>query len=166
MKGILVSAASVELCTAIGRVTVNFALLEHTISSFIWGFLSDQLVGEIVTAELSFKAKVTLLMSLQKNANEGADRNAQLEALLNRALGLEGRRNSITHSYWATGGEDDTATRLKTTAKMSKGLKHQQEDLSARDVEEIAMQIGRLTFEIQSFMNPEYGRKQTDQINV
>jgi hypothetical protein len=166
MKGILASRASAELCTAIGRVTVNFALLEHTISSFIWGFFSHQRVGEIVTAELSFKAKVALLMSLHKHAIKDTDKNAQLEALLKSALGLEGKRNTLTHSYWGTGGEDETATRLKTTAKMSKGLQHQLEEMRVGDVEEIAAQIGELTFEIMCFMNPEYSRNQTDESRV
>jgi hypothetical protein len=147
-----------EHAQAIGRVTVNFALLEHIVSSFIWGFLGDQLKGEIVTAELSFRSQVALLSSLHKHCVNDPQKNAELEELLKRALSLEEKRNIIVHSYWGTGSKDDTITRLKTTAKISKGLQHQLEEVSVGDLDRIADEIGVLSFDVQSFMNPEFGK--------
>src|SRR3990167_7135513 len=52
-------------CLAIGRITVAFAQLESWLSSFIWSLIgpfSEQHVGQIITAEMSFRQKLDVLM--------------------------------------------------------------------------------------------------------
>ena len=66
------------LLEAIGRITVNFALLEEAISLCIWALIGgEQQMGQIVTAELSFRQLVDLFVRCT------ASRLATPQSLLN-----------------------------------------------------------------------------------
>ena len=42
---------------AVGQITINFALLEHTLASLVWDLIgSDQWIEQIITAELPFRS--------------------------------------------------------------------------------------------------------------
>jgi hypothetical protein len=137
----------------IGQITVNFALLENAISFFVWTWISnEQRVGQIITAELSFRNLVGLLSSIFRHRMGDSEKVEELEALLTRALQVEEKRNIITHSVWGAGNTRETITRVKTTAKKAKGLRHQFEQMSVADLNEIAEQVAVLAHEIQMFM--------------
>ena len=54
-----------QLLTAVGTVTVAFSRLEWIISGFIWQLLSpNQMIGQTITANLTFRSKLDLLSSL------------------------------------------------------------------------------------------------------
>jgi len=56
---------SAEHYKAIGRVSVSFSEVEVWVSGFIWQLISQEWsVGQIITAEMSFKDKLNLLYSL------------------------------------------------------------------------------------------------------
>lgn len=142
-----------EHLQAIGQITVNFALLESEISFFVWTWVSkDQRLGQIITAELSFRNLVSLLSSIFRHTVSEADKITELEELLGKALMVEEKRNVITHSVWAAGNTPETITRIKTTAKKSKGLRHQFEQMSVDDLNKIAEQIAELAQEIRMFL--------------
>ena len=134
---------------AIGLITVNFAMLELTIASGAWFFLGK--TGAIVTAELSFKGLVALFSSLYRNWTTDAKKVGDLDSLLKRVMQAEEKRNIISHSLWTLGKSDETITRIKTTAKMSKGLKHSFEQVTVDDLERIADEIAETAADFQAF---------------
>jgi len=142
-----------EHLRAIGQITVNFALLDETISFFIWQIIStDQRLGQIITAELSFRNLVGLLSSIYKHRINDEGRIAELELILNQGLYAEEQRNKVTHSVWAAGDRPETITRFKSTAKKSKGLSHQFEQMTVEDLDKIADLAADVAGEIQAFM--------------
>lgn len=146
-----------EHLRAIGQVTVNFSILAGTISSFVWGMIStDQMLGQTITAELSFRNLVGLLSSMYKYRINDEERIAELEGLLNRALYAEEQRNIITHSFWTVGDKAETITRVKTTAKKARGLLHQFEQMTVEDLDRIADLAGDVAAEIQQFRFHHY----------
>jgi hypothetical protein len=164
--GKLIAPVPEEHLKAIGQITVNFALLENTISSFVGMLISsDQRVGQIITAELSFRNLVGLLSSLYKHFVNESEKIEELDALLTTALTIEEKRNIVTHSLWGAGYTHETITRIKMTAKKAKGLRHQYEQMSAEDLSKIAERIAELSHDVQMLMirqiDPDF-RKQGD----
>ncbi len=136
----------------IGLITVNFAMLESTIKSGIWELLTvDQLKGQIITAELSFKGLVALIASLFRNCTASKTRMEKLEQILKRLISAEEKRNVITHSVWAVGESKETITRIKTTSKMKNGLKHQFQPYTVDDLDSIAEEIADVAADFQMF---------------
>jgi hypothetical protein len=137
---------------AIGLITINFAMLESTIASGVW-FLSglDQKKGQIITAELSFKGLVALFSSFYRQATNDSKKLEELEGLIKKVMRAEEKRNVISHSLWAVGNSDETISRIKTTAKISKGLKHTFEQITVQSLTEIADEIADTAAEVQYF---------------
>src|SRR2546426_6141727 len=128
-----------EHLRAIGQVTVNFALLESALSTFVWELISaEQRLGQTITAELSFRNLVALASSLSRFRNLTGETLERCEALLNRALEAEGHRNAVAHSLWAAGHTPASVTRIKVTAKKSKGLNHQFVQMTVDDLQKVA----------------------------
>jgi hypothetical protein len=152
--GKMTSAAShqKEHLTAIGLITINFSMLESTIASGIW-LLSglDQKRGQIITAELSFRALVALFSSLYREQTNDSTKLEELDTLLRKAMSAEEKRNILSHSLWAIGTSDQTISRIKTTAKMSKDLKHTFEQVTVDNLIQIADEIADAAGEIQFF---------------
>jgi len=136
----------------IGDITVSFALLESTIQFFVWSLVEQpQRIGQIITAELSFKNSRAILISLYKERH-GEDSDFKIiRELMKRAGKIEEKRNQITHSVWGAGKDANSITRFKTTAKEKCGLRFKFEDVTADDLAEIADDIKKLAHEIQDF---------------
>lgn len=153
--GKFVIQLSDEHVKSIGKIVVIFAVLEFTISSCIHRLIgaigTDHPVGEIITAELSFSQKVTLLSSLYKFRLNDTEKLTELEKLLRRVALAEEKRNAVIHSIWASGDTRDTATRIKTTAKRKQGLKFQFQKLSVEELDEIADFIDEVAYDLQTF---------------
>src|SRR6266487_3679812 len=140
---------SAKFLQEIGRITVNFAFLEAAVSFFISGLISDdQTVGQIVTAELSFKNRIALLSSVVRHTSKDSEIVRRLDALLMRALHVEEKRNKVTHSVWGSCKTPDTITRVKFTAKVKKGLKSQFEAITVAELSTISKEISDLSGEI------------------
>lgn len=141
-----------EHLQAIGQITVNFALLEGEISSFIGVWLSnEEWLGHAVTSELPFRKLAGLLSSIYREMAEKPEQIETLDDLLKRAFIVEEKRNIITHSLWRRGNTPQTIIRIKRTAKVSKGLRHQKEELSVDDLNRIAEEIAEVAHDIEMF---------------
>lgn len=138
---------------SIGDITVSFALLESQIQTLIGSMLNErQRIGQIVTAELSFKNLRALMISLylERHGKEDVDFE-RLKELLVRAGRVEDKRNQITHSLWGAGKDANTITRIKATAKEKHGIRFQFEDVSSEYLADFATEIKVLAEEIQRF---------------
>lgn len=136
----------------IGDVVASFALLELAIQSLVGSLIAEhQRVGQIITAELSFKNLRALAISLYLDRHGEDGDYSKLKSLMKEAGEIEGTRNNIIHSIWAAGKDKDHITRIKTTAKEKKGLAFKFEELSSSDLENFAQKIQQCAGNIQSF---------------
>ena len=137
----------------IGDITVSFALLESAIQSVAGSLIAEhQRVGQIITAELSFQKLRALLVSLYIERHSENDNDFETLRSLNcRAAELEGKRNQITHSIWAAGDAPGTVTRIKTTAKESRGIHFVFEQMDVAAFKAIADDLKKLAREYLHF---------------
>lgn len=136
----------------IGDITVSFALLESTIQLLVGSLIHEhQRIGQIITAELAFKNIRALLISLYLERHGEDEDFVQLRDLMKSAAQLEEKRNQITHSVWATGGNAETITRCKTTAKEKHGVRFCFESVKAEDLQSVVTEIKNLAERIQRF---------------
>jgi len=143
-----------EHCLSIGKISVAFAELESWLSSFIWSLISsEQHVGQMVTAEMSFSRKLDLLGSLFQYRCKDAQERDHLKALVSRLSDLEQQRNTVQHSLWIRQTADPTeATRLKITAKRKHGLSHAKDVLTSQPLVSLARNLQVAVSELSSFM--------------
>jgi hypothetical protein len=81
---------------AIGQITVNFALLEHTLVSLVWDLIgSDQRLGQIIIAELPFRSIRVLASAIFRHRCEDDAHVGELEHLLTRMSNVEDKRNQF-----------------------------------------------------------------------
>ena len=139
---------------SIGDITVSFAMLESQIQTLVWSMLNErQRIGQIVTAELSFKNLRALMVSLYiERHGKDDDDYEQLKELMNKAGQIEEKRNQITHSIWGAGKNVDSIIRIKTTAKEKHGIRFQFQDVLSGDLAEFAREIKVLAHDILKFL--------------
>lgn len=148
----LVGPLDDQFLLALGRVTANFAVLEDAVSFFLWSIIGrDQRLGQIISAELSFKAIRALLSAVFHHRVSDETLRHELETLLNQVSEVEERRNILVHSSWGVGDTPKTKTRIKMTAKKGKGIRHQFEQLAAADIEAVAECASELALQVQQF---------------
>ncbi len=126
-----------EHLTALGEITANFSLLDTHLDMCIERLMSANirpLLMRIITSELSFNQKLSILSSLHTYKERDEKKQAELKALLARANQAQEKRNIVTHSTWLSSKQEDTATRVKMTAKINKGLQIQQEATKVDDL--------------------------------
>jgi hypothetical protein len=135
----------------IGDITVSFALLESTIQSITGSLIRDQRIGQIITAELSFRRLRALTLALYRERH-GEDNDFEtLRSFMKRAENLEEQRNQITHSVWAAGDGANTVTRIKTTAKERHGIRFNFTHTTEDDLAAVADGMKVLAEDIQRF---------------
>ncbi len=136
----------------IGDITVSFALLESIIQSLVGSLIREhQRIGQIITAELSFRNLRALLISLYLERHGEDDDFKTLRELVKRAAELEEKRNRITHSIWGAGKDANSITRIKTTSKEKHGIRFHFEDVTADNLRVVADELKVLTEDIQRF---------------
>lgn len=126
-----------EHLRAIGLITVNFGYLEMWVEAGVWkllGYERKQDIGKIITSELSFKNKVTLLKSLHNHLCEYEEAKIELKEIIRHTDKVETERNKIIHSVYGVGENVENIMRFKITAKRSKGLKYKTEYLSEKNL--------------------------------
>lgn len=134
----------------IGDTTVSFALLEMTLQTLTGSLINEhQRVGQIITAEVSFKNLRALLLSLYRERHGEDVDYTKLKSLMNEAGEIEEIRNQIIHSVWASGKDKNHITRIKTTAKEKHGLKFQFQEMSVNDLSYFVKRIRNCASEIQ-----------------
>jgi len=136
----------------IGDITVSFAMLESVLQSLAHSLLgAEQRLGQIVTAELSFKALRALTISLYMQRN-GEDAHLQsFRELIKRATDVEVKRNQIVHSLWGAGSDATSITRIKTTAKERQGIRFHFENVTAEQLATFTGEIKALAQDLQQF---------------
>lgn len=144
----------------IGRIVLNFSALEGQLSTAITQSLQLAPVeGKIVTAELSFKAKVHALSSLVRQLaptttfNVGEDDPLESwSKIKNQCFRAEALRNQILHSQWSGAYlRDLKASRRKVTAKASTGLREQVEIVDSARLLDIADYIVSVVLFVEEF---------------
>lgn len=134
----------------IGDITVSFASLEMGIQTLIGSLINEhQRVGQIVTAELSFRNLRALAISLYLERHGEDEDYDTLKELMKQSGDIESTRNNIVHSVWGAGKDKDHITRIKMTAKQRKGLDFKFEAVSVGDLDAIVKTIQQTTISIQ-----------------
>ena len=152
------SGYSENVKQSIGEVVVWFEDLDTQLSSAISFLLKrDDTVGQIVTAELSFKSKVNLFGVLFRQERPSSEDLERLEELCGACFQIEALRNQVVHSKWLNVLEGTGMVRSKYTARHKKGLKHQTEVLTPNQVESIAMHCGYISHAVDELMFMEFG---------
>ena len=141
-----------DFLRSLGRVTAYFSVLEDSIAFFLWSVLGrDQRLGQILTAELSFRALAALTTNVFRHRTDDPSLIGELDAIINRALAIEERRNVAIHSRYAGGRTLTTQLRMKTTAKKSKGIGQVFDDISITDLEALAQDMVVLNRDLMLF---------------
>ncbi len=111
-----------DILIAIGNLAVEFSKLEFHLTFFIENLISSQKmnVSETITAELSVRAKIDLLMSLFRQWEHEKKVVAELESILARVSKVSTARNTIIHSHYMF--TEKTVHRFKKSAKFEKGF--------------------------------------------
>jgi len=127
---------------AIGEIVVNFSALESAVSEWINSLLlPDEQLGEIVTAEMSFQAKVTLASALCRykfKDVKGLENLKKLDKLLPRLQDAAYQRNIVVHSHWGFKTGEIRARRSKTSAKRKTGLRFHFHETSVDELNQTA----------------------------
>ncbi len=141
-----------EIDAALGRVVEAFSFLEESLRNVSAILLDvDPDIGEIVTAEMSFKGLLNLLASLFKYKNargdfcvESEDISERFRQLLKLCFKAEEERNKIIHSSYVA-----RRYRVKTTAKARSGLKTTIEELDSNRMLDVSDFIGSVGMHVQ-----------------
>ena len=143
---------------AIGEVVNGFEQLDDQMATAIAFLLRrGEYVGRIVTAELSFKAKVNLLAVLFAHERPQSEYVADLRELAAACLQVEGRRNQIVHSRWLPEGDGHSVKRIKHTARGKKGLRTDEEGLAPDQVDAVWQHCAYLDWSLDQMMYAEFG---------
>jgi hypothetical protein len=139
---------------AIGRISVMFSDVETWTSCFIWHLIGpEQLVGQMVTAGMSFNRQVDLLTSLFRFRFPEESLRAELETHTKRLSELEQHRNSIMHSTWLRESLDpNQATRFKITTNRKKGLAQRKEVYTTTELDDLADDLHVVIGDLSDFM--------------
>ena len=142
-------------CLAIGRITVAFSELDSWLNSFIWALIApfeEQHLGQIITAELSFRQKLDLVAALFKYRCKDTAKQAELKGLIARIEKLEARRNTVQHSLWTHQSEErEQVTQFKITAKRKNGLTHTKNIITSQSLEQLSKEPNEATSDLSSF---------------
>lgn len=139
----------------IGLITVNFALLEYSISIGVWKLLGaeqHQDFGKVITSELSFTNLVALFSSLFNYLFEDKSSKYEIKSLLKKAMEAQTKRNNIIHSIYIGNKKKCKVIRVKTTAKLHKGLIYKLDSLTVKELNEDAEFIAEVSANIQQFV--------------
>jgi hypothetical protein len=141
---------------AIGRISVMFSDVETWTSAFIWQLVSsDQLIGQMVTAGMSFPRQIDLLTSLFRHRFDDPVKLQSLELLVRRISELEQQRNGVMHSTWLLlSSNPNEATRFKITATRKKGLHQTRVVITPAELDKIADGFQQALSELCNLMIP------------
>ena len=164
-----------EILVEIGKITVVFGLIEHSLSEIIGRIVTVggrvRELGTIVTAELSFKQRVSVLTSLLLLALEkDNDAIKQFNRLKPLLFDAEQKRNVVVHSVWAKDEESADphgVLRIKSTAKSRHGLRIDFIAMSLDDLRRITDLLGKAygqlcVFELQFHSDSAEDRSESD----
>lgn len=163
-----------DFCAAIGRVVVNFSMLEAAVGQCVAGLAHGaaaddtwlptddggddaRIVGEILTSGSSFRRNVDMFACLQQLRHPGWH-ESEFKDLLRELGRLEDERNKVVHSFWSDAGEG-RAERHKVTSR-EKGHRVQREVVLLTDLRKLAEDIASACVLLLPYMlrgNPDPG---------
>lgn len=148
----------------IGEVIVHFQCIEEAISQCIAAMVSwERRIGEIVTSELSFRAKVDAFRALFLHRSRLANLPSDVTELIGRFHAAEQRRNVIVHSCWdANYHKPTTIKRQKVACKSKKGLHKVTQEIEPEKLEEDIRDFDGVADGLLYFMNeclPKYAKR-------
>jgi hypothetical protein len=157
--GQLFSTISNAHLIALGRITANFSQLEDELCRLIWYLLGpDEQLGQVVTAELSFRGLVNLAGALARHRTSDPTTLQEVEAALKSAIQAEQERNAMVHSTWFAHSTQDEVSRTKLTAKREHGRNVQFEMVAPGTIENVATHIAEATFSVmQTYAKMQHG---------
>lgn len=143
------STLSEKHLAEIGRVTVQFALLEFHIRELVhWLLDRPSNVAAVITSELSFRNLYQLASALIKERSP--ELSAEFRLILKAVSMAEDRRNQISHSLWGSGG-GAVAVRTKYSAKVGRGLHLAREEMTAEDIFQVSALVSVAAYDVESF---------------
>jgi hypothetical protein len=147
--GTLTTAIPMEYLVSLGRLHVQFALLEHRLAQLIKALLGgDSVRSTIATANMRFQTLVDVCSSLYRHRLLNApDRIARMEAVLGNACAAEAQRNQLVHSMWIA-GDAGAVYRTKINAGQKKGLVVHDEQMTVEDIEAVVSRLAEVTFDV------------------
>lgn len=149
---------SATVLEAIGEVVNCFEQLDDQISNAISFLLRrGDAIGRIVTAELSFRAKVNLLSVLFGNERPDSQSLRELRELCVAFLHVEERRNQFIHSTWQHDLEGPSMVRVKHTARGKHGLRTSTEALAPDQADGLWQHCAYLDWSLDDLMFSEFG---------
>jgi hypothetical protein len=134
-----------ELLHAIGRVNVNFQILEDLLSSWIAFLLSDRLRsqaphGYMVACELSYRAKLAVLSSLYQECMGVSLKQKDFVSLLDSMGEFDKRRNKFLHLFWNR-TYDGSIERRKPKSHILEGFIHSPSQADPKQLNDFADQM-------------------------
>ena len=148
--------------SAIGMIAISFAELDDQLSEAIVSLLGSQHgAGEIVVAELSFRAKVNLFASLVRQRAKDRPFNVGnapvlevLRDLCANVFKAEELRNTVMHSSWkGLDMPDDKIVRKKITAKSKQGFRITEQEVDIGHLLDIAEFTNAVATDVLGFMS-------------
>jgi hypothetical protein len=99
----------------IGECVVQFQRIDDCLSACIGRFIgSNRLIGEIVTAEMSYRVKVSVFGALFQQKLNAVCLPSDVTELIGRLHWAEEQRNTLVHSLWnASEANPDSVRREK-----------------------------------------------------
>ncbi len=130
----------------IGEIAVGFGNLEFYLESGIWQLLAGddeqtRKLGEAITAEMSFDRKVHAFASLYRLKVPAGSDDTELKALVKSLFEAQENRNAILHSAWTYSEKWHAFTRMKASAKATRGLRRRMHRMSPERLEAIRYRI-------------------------
>lgn len=152
----MVRRCSRPIVHAVGELAVAFGNLELYVSAAIWQLLGVgdktlELLGQAITAEMSFDRKVHAVASMYKIRFPSAAQDAALKRLVTRLFQAQDRRNQILHSNWPHPEDEQERWRVKSSAKAKTGLKTKVSVITADDILEVVSDIHEIGQEFAKF---------------
>ncbi|MBI3714794.1 MAG: hypothetical protein HY255_02235 [Betaproteobacteria bacterium] len=146
--------------SALGEMAVSFSKLEDELSGAIAILLSSPYgIGQVVTAELSFRNKVHLMASLVKQLSGKRPFNFSADDLVEGVNELaancfraEELRNQLLHSSFVYDRTLRSMFRKKITAKSSAGLRSIQQEVNAAYILDVSDFIIMVAQDVEEFM--------------
>jgi hypothetical protein len=148
MNNAILKEQGFALQQALGSLVVEFARFETTLGCAV-GYLAtpkEPRVGQILVAELSFKARLAAFAALYPERKAVGGNEDRLKSFVLAAHRVEEQRNVLIHSFYRLGPVgDSSAIRIKPTAKGRKGLKIQFETVKAESIAAEARRVSRVS---------------------
>lgn len=126
-----------EGLSRLGESIVHFQHIEEVLSRCIIAMLSrDRTLGDIVTAELSFRAKVGVYTALFLYRSKLRALPKDVSEVLGRVRAAEQRRNTIVHSLWDASIKDPTMIKREKRSCGKAGLNKVLEHIRPSELED------------------------------